>query len=172
MDYDRLASLFCVTANRMRSSSSLVCYLYFCQKVGFNLGYCFKSTLRGIKSAKAEEYIDSAVLQDRLVYSRASDMYTYTMTGNQSCVPVAFEDMEVIEKLDSCLADLCSMELSFLVTLDMLNESISGNKTMTVDEQKEYVSTALKRVYIIYTDEVFDNACRRLIEIGKLSVGR
>lgn len=171
MEYDRTVSLFCLTANRKVDSSSLICYLYFCQRIGFNLGYQFRSTPRCIQSSKVDAYLDLAVFQDKLAYDKDTGKYNYVMTGDSSLVPVGYTDMEVLDNLFKVLSDLSAIELSFLVALDMLNLSISQDKKlkeMSFDEQRSYISTTLERLYPIYTDEVFTEACKRIIEIERL----
>lgn len=168
-DYDRLVSTFMFTCAKEISSSSLICSLYFAQKVGFNLGFNFKPTQRGIQSIKVETYLDELVYQGRL--SSTKDMRYVYLLDYKNIVSLEYSDYEALDLLGGILSDLSPLELTFLVTLDVLQnevyQKISKGGT-NLEDGKLFVIDSLKRMFQWYTDANFIGAFDRLLLIDNL----
>lgn len=171
VDYDRLVSVFVLTCGKELDDSSLICQLFFAQKLGFNLDFNFRVNQRGVSSSKADNYLRSLVVDGNLSVDSTKSTYTYPVHSVSDRVMVCGEDFFLLEDLKDLLSDLDGWELSFIVTLAILQEDImfcQGSDKRSFTDYKEEVISAMKRLCVNYTDELFDAASERLLNIYNL----
>lgn len=171
VDYDRLVSVFVLTCGKELDDNSLICQLFFAQKLGFNLDFNFRVNQRGVSSSKADSYLKGLVVDGKLSVDNSRSSYTYPVRSTSDRVMVCGEDFFLLEELRVLLSDLDSWELSFIVTLAILQEDIMFSQRedkQSFDDSKEEVIGAMKRLCSNYTDDLFDAASERLLDIYNL----
>ena len=170
MEYDRRVSTYVFTYGKKIDSGSLMCYLYFAQKIGFDLGFNFRASCSGVTSRKAEGYISDLLTNDLLCYDSQSLSYTYnTIRDNE--VRIKCIDLDVLDAIVTLMGDLSAWELSFVATLDILQDdayhTLSG-QDFDCEDIKSMVVASMKRFCNGYTDELFEAASERLVQLYKL----
>ena len=171
IDYDRLVSVFMFTSGREMDRNSLVCHLYFAQRLGFNLDFNFRVNQRGVSSSKAESYIKELLVSGSLMYDVNKSAYSYALQGHKNPVRVCGEDFYLLECLLDLMHDLESWELSFLVTLSILQDDClerQSSSGMSFGEVHYEVVCAMKRLCPMYTETLFEAASGRLLRMYDL----
>lgn len=170
VEYDRLVSVFVLTCGKEIDDNSLICSLFFAQKVGFNLDFNFRVNQRGVSSSKAESYLKGLLVDGSLSFDGNSS-YVYPIQSQSSSVRVSGDDFYKLEDLRSLLSDLESWEMSFLVTLSILQEDCmerQRSSNCSFEDVRNEVVNAMKRLCVNYTDELFEAASERLLKIYEL----
>ena len=168
MEYDRLVSVFVLTCGKEIDGNSLICQLYFAQKLGMDLDFNFRVNQRGVSSSKAESYVKGLIVDGSLCFDSTKLVYSFPTQSQTNRVRVSGDDFYLLEDLRNLLSDLESWELSFLVTLAILQEDCMGRQSSnntSFSEVREEVISAMKRLCVNYTDGLFDAASERLIKI-------
>lgn len=170
-DYDRLVSVFLFTCGKEIDDNSLICHLFFAQKLGFNLDFNFKVNQRGVSSSKAESFLKDLIISGELSYDNERGLFTFPIRTNKDCVRVSADDFYLLESISDVLSDLESWELSFLVTLAIIQEDCfkrQGVNKVSFDELRDGVISAMKRLCPNYTDDLFEGASSRLLILYNL----
>ena len=171
MEYDRRVSVFVMTCGREIDGSSIMCYLYFAQRLGFNLGFNFRASYGGVTSRKAEGYLNELLVSDFLSYDSTTARYTYQENSKRGMVRVAGEDLDLLDNMYAIISDLSSWELSFVATLDILQDEVRQrqlSEDISFEDAKDSIVTSMKRLCPRYTDELFEAASERLLNLYKL----
>lgn len=175
MEYDRRVSVFVMTCGHEVDGSSLMCYLYFAQKLGFDLGFNFRASCGGVTSRKAEGYINELLVGDFLSYNSATAKYSYHEDSKRGMVRVAGEDLDLLDSIYDVVSDLSNWELSFVATLDILQDDVRQrqlSEELSFEDVKNSIVVSMKRLCPRYTDELFEAASERLLKLYSLKDGR
>lgn len=171
IEYNRLVSVFLFTCGKEIDDNSLICHLYFAQKLGLDLDFNYKVSQRGVYSSKAESYLKDLLVSGELSYDNEKSTYSFPLRTAKRAVRVSAEDFYLLESISDVLSDLESWELSFLVTLAIVQEDyfkLQKSSKVSFDELRDRTVSAMKRLCPNYTDDLFEGASSRLLVLYNL----
>lgn len=155
---DRLFSLISCCEYEIESRR-YVPYMYIYQMAGFEMGYSFRITSSGLKSRDCEGYLNEAMANGILSTSKKKLRLNLDSDSALMQYPLDFNEIELLEYIDSTINNLEYDDLLFLCITDIvMQDMISKVSYEGLADKRDEVEGILASLSTAFSKENFNNA--------------